>query len=288
MKFTKMNGTGNDYVYIDCTSESVDDPAGASKIMSNRHYGVGSDGLILIKKGDTTPYKMEMYNADGSRAKMCGNGLRCVAKYIYDEYMRDDLFFDIETDAGIKQVEITKTSNDNKAELIRINMGEPLLNAEDVPVIWKKAKQVINEKLPVHGHYLKFTALSMGNPHCVVFIDDETGLANLNIKHYATEIENLNIFPDGVNVEFIFIKNDSEIVQRTWERGSGETLACGTGACASVIAGILNGDLDRNKTITSRLKGGNLYIHWADADNSVYLEGDAVRVFDGYWLLNRF
>ncbi len=293
-----MHGIGNDYVYIDCFKEtsvldkSIEDLSELAVKMSNRNYGIGSDGLILIREGKSALFKMTMFNSDGSLAEMCGNGLRCVAKYLYDEdRTKSEKEFDIETDAGIRTVEVTQTDNSNKASMIRLNMGNPILVPDKIPVIWKqktrnKANEVIiNERLPVHGHFLQFTPVSMGNPHCVIFLNDQEGLNNLNIKHYGSEIEYLDMFPKRTNVEFVYIKNKEEIYQRTWERGAGETLACGTGASASVVASILNEELDRNKSITVHLKGGDLNIEWNKEDDNVYLEGTAVRVFDGDWLM---
>lgn len=290
MKFIKMHGAGNDYVYIDCFKEKVENPSDLAIKMSNRNYGVGSDGLILIKESnlknnnEKVKFKMEMYNQDGSLSEMCGNGLRCVAKYLYDEKMINRKNFDVETGAGILNVEIIETDENDKAKLVRINMGKPILNTKDIPVNWNK-ETVINEKIPIHGTYLRFTTISMGNPHCIVFIDDEEGLENLHITHYGKEIEYLDIFPNRTNVEFVYVKNDSEIYQRTWERGTGETLACGTGACASVVASVLNGYVDRKKVITNHLRGGILKIKWSEKDDNVYLEGNAIRVFNGEWLL---
>lgn len=293
-----MHGIGNDYVYIDCfkepsiENESVESLSGLAVKMSNRNYGVGSDGLILIKKGDTALFRMMMFNSDGTLAEMCGNGLRCVAKYLYDEnYTKSEKSFEIETDAGIKRVEITKTDQENKASMIRLDMGKPILEPNNIPIIWKKKSKhkinepVINERLPVHGHFLQFTTVSMGNPHCVIFLNDREGLNNLNIKHYGKEIEYLDMFPNRTNVEFVYIKNNEEIFQRTWERGAGETLACGTGASASVVASILNQELEKSKKITVHLKGGDLNIEWDGETDRVYLEGSATRVFDGEWLL---
>ncbi len=284
MNFTKMHAAGNDYVYINCLKEKVENPSELAKSMSDRHFGIGSDGLILIKKGKSASFKMEMFNPDGTTSPMCGNGLRSVTKYLYDEKMTQDRKFDIETDAGLRTVEIISVDENNKAKYIRLNMSEPILNAKDIPIIWK-SDTVINEKLPLHGHYWKFTAVSVGNPHCVIFIDDEEGLRNLNVNQYGREIASIDMFPEGININFVYVKNDSEIYQRTWERGADETLACGTGASASVVACILNGILDRKKQITVHLLGGDLKIEWSEIDNCVYLEGDAVRVFDGTWLL---
>lgn len=279
-----MQAAGNDYVYIDCTKETVDNPSNLATKMSNRNYGIGSDGLILIKKGNEKVFEMEMYNPDGTLAEMCGNGLRCVVKYLYDEKLVTDKEIEIKTGAGILTGMVTEVNENDMAESIRINMGKPKLNVKDVPLVWKGDK-AINQKLPVHGTYMHFTALSMGNPHCVIFLADKDGLQNLNIKHYGKEIENLDIFPNRTNVEFACVKNDGEVYQRTWERGTGETLACGTGASAVVVAGILNGLLDRNKIITNNLKGGTLKIEWSEKDDCVYLEGNAIRVFNGDWLL---
>lgn len=295
MKFVKMQGAGNDYVYIDCLKEkelcnieNLDTYnkriTSLARNMSNRNFGVGSDGLILIKKGKEAPFMMEMYNADGSISEMCGNGLRCLSKYVYDERLTELRKFKVETGAGIKEVEISKTNNKNLAEFVKINMGKPEFNIKKIPAIWNK-ENIINEKIPLHSFYLRFTALSMGNPHCVIFVEDKEILDELPLDHYGKLIEYMETFPNRTNVEFVYVKDENEIYQRTWERGSGETLACGSGACASVVAGVVNERLKKNHIVNVHLNGGDLKVKWEADTEDVYLEGEAVRVFNGEWLI---
>ncbi len=275
MKFTKMHGIGNDYVYINCFEETVDNPNDLAIKISDRHFGVGSDGLILIKPSEKAPFKMDMYNADGSQSEMCGNGLRCVAKYLYDKGMIKQDQFDIETGAGVLKINITP--NNGKADLIEINMGKPILEASKIPMN-QYSGNVINEKLTIHDRTFSFTAVSMGNPHCVIFLDED--INQFPVEKYGPTIENHPLFPKRVNVEFVQIKSPTEVFQRTWERGSGETLACGTGASAVLVAGVLNNKSERQ--ILNHLKGGDLYLKW-DEDNYVYLKGSATFVFEGEW-----
>ncbi|MDH5679955.1 MAG: diaminopimelate epimerase [Spirochaetota bacterium] len=277
MKFTKMHGAGNDYVYINCFNETVDDPKNLAIAMSNRNFGVGSDGLILIKPGEKAPFRMDMYNSDGSWSEMCGNGLRCVAKYIFDKGMTKDETFPIETGAGI--LEVTIFPNNGEAELVEINMGNPILEAKDIPMTGYNGR-VIDESLEVLDRTFQFTAVSMGNPHCVIFVDED--LDSFPVAKYGPVIENHKIFPNRVNVEFVKLISSKELSQRTWERGSGETLACGTGASAVQVAGVLTGRTDR--AILNHLLGGDLYLKW-DEDDSVYLKGPAITTFEGDWLL---
>ncbi|MDH4129772.1 MAG: diaminopimelate epimerase [Spirochaetota bacterium] len=275
MKFTKMHGIGNDYVYINCFEETVSDPKKLAIEMSNRHFGIGSDGLILIKPGKSAPFRMDMYNADGSWSEMCGNGLRCVAKYVYDRGMIRSEVFDIETGAGTLQITIFPTNG--KAELIEINMGKPLLEAKKIPIN-EYSGRVINQSITILDKTFRFTALSMGNPHCVIFLEED--LRDFNLHKYGPIIENHPLFPNRVNVEFVNIISSKEIIQRTWERGSGETLACGTGASAVQVAGVLNSITERS--ILNHLKGGDLHLRWDDNDY-VYLKGPAEFVFEGEW-----
>ncbi len=277
MKFTKMHGIGNDYVYINCFEEKVDDPEKLAAAISNRHYGVGSDGLILIKAGDKTAFRMDMYNADGSYSEMCGNGLRCVAKYIYDNRMTDQSIFDIETGAGILQIQIYP--KEGEAELIEINMGQPILEAKDIPMT-QFSGRVINESIQVLDRTFHFTAVSMGNPHCVIFLDED--INSFPVEQYGSVIEHHSFFPNRVNVEFVNIISPQEVAQRTWERGSGETLACGTGAAAVQVAGVLNNLTER--AVINHLKGGDLHLKWDEMDH-VYLKGPATKVFDGQYCL---
>ncbi len=299
MKFTKMHGAGNDYVYIDCMRvaevESMDraQKSKLAKAISRRHYGVGSDGLILIRRGEKSEFKMEMYNSDGSLSEMCGNGIRCVVKYLHDEkYVNGDLI-EVETGAGVLSSVVTDKDDEGKARLIKVDMGEPVLDARLIPVlVGEKGNyktldtmtNLVDEMFAIDDRIFRFTSVSMGNPHCVIFVDNLKSLKNLDLKRYGSKIEHIDLFPNRTNVEFVFAKNDHTLYQRTWERGAGETLACGTGACASVVAGVLTGKLDRCKDISNHLKGGVLNIHWNPTDDHVFLEGDAVRVFDGDFL----
>ena len=275
MKFTKMHGIGNDYVYINCFEETVNDPNKLAIEMSNRHFGIGSDGLILIKPGEKAPFRMDMFNADGSWSEMCGNGLRCVAKYVYDKRMINNEVFDIETGAGV--LKVTIFPNNNMAELIEINMGKPILEPHNIP-IKEYSNKVINETITILDRKFRFTAVSMGNPHCIIFLDED--IMDFQVHKYGPIIENHPLFPKRVNVEFVNVISPKEVIQRTWERGSGETLACGTGASAVQVAGVLNNITD--KQILIHLKGGDLHLRW-DKDDNIYLKGPAEFVFEGEW-----
>jgi diaminopimelate epimerase len=279
MKFTKMHGAGNDYVYINCFEESVDNPKDLAVKLSDRNFGIGSDGLILIKPGDKAPIKMDMYNSDGSWSEMCGNGLRCVAKYVYDRGMIENEEFAIETGAGILKVHVFPKNG--LVESVEINMGEPILKAKDIPINGF-SDTVINQKIDVLDKTFFFTGVSMGNPHCVIFLDSED-VDSFDLQKYGPIIENHSLFPNRVNVEFVKVISPKEVIQRTWERGSGETLACGTGASAVQVAGVLNNKTEN--TILNHLRGGDLYLRWDDNKN-VYLKGPAVSVFDGEWKLD--
>lgn len=273
MKFTKMHGIGNDYIYVDCTKHMIDHiPETAIKI-SDRHYGVGSDGLILIKSSDKADFMMDIYNYDGSRAKMCGNGIRCVGKYVFDYGLTDKTKLHIDTLSGIKTLDLEV--KDGKVALVTVDMGAPILEASQIPVRTNLDK-VINESIMVGDEEYFITCVSMGNPHAVVFVDDTKAIP---IETLGPLFENHTMFPDRVNTEFIHIIDRHNIDMRVWERGSGETLACGTGACASVIACILNG-LTENE-VTVHLLGGDLKIRYDNINNKVYMTGQAVKVFDG-------
>lgn len=275
MKFTKMQGLGNDYVYVNCFEEKVDHPEEMAKYVSDRHFGIGSDGLILIKPSKQADFEMAMYNADGSRGEMCGNGIRCVAKYVYDHRLTDKTRISVETLGGIKHLEIT--AEDGKAVQIRVNMGKPQLNAQEIPVRFDLSKpQIINQPITVRGIEYRMTCVSMGNPHCVVFIDDVDGLA---IEKIGPEFEHHPCFPNRVNTEFAKVLDRNTIKMRVWERGSGETLACGTGACAVAVAGILNGLVE--DCVTVRLLGGDLKIEWDKEADLIYMTGPAVTVYEG-------
>ena len=273
MKFTKMHGIGNDYVYVNCFNEEVKDPAKIAVLVSDRHFGIGGDGLILIKPSDKADFEMDMYNADGSRGAMCGNGIRCVAKYVYDYGLTEKQQISVDTPSGIKHLELIV--EDNKVTLVKVNMGKPELMAKQIPVTSNK-KEVINEAVKIDGQEYKITAISMGNPHAVVYMED---IKNLEIEKIGPKFEMNEIFPDRVNTEFVKLIDKNTVEMRVWERGSGETLACGTGACAVAVASVLNGYTDDNVTV--KLLGGDLQIEWDREDNLVYMTGPATVVFDG-------
>ena len=274
MKFTKMHGIGNDYVYVNCLKETVENPAEVSKFVSDRHFGIGSGGLILIKPSKVADFQMDMYNADGSRSEMCGNGVRCVAKYVYDYGLTDKTEVDIETGAGIKHIVLT--IKDGKVEKARVDMGEPILKPELVPVKGEGDK-LVNEPILVDGQQYRMTCVSMGNPHAVVFLDED--VKDLDIEKIGPKFENHERFPKRTNTEFMNVLDRHTMNMRVWERGSGETLACGTGTCASVVAAVLNGFTERKVLV--HLLGGDLEIYWDEKDNHVYMTGPATTVFDG-------
>ena len=281
MKFTKMQGIGNDYVYVNCFSEKVENPSELAKWISDRHFGVGSDGLILIKPSDVADCEMEMYNADGSLGAMCGNGIRCVAKYAYDYGLTDKTRIKVATGSGIKELELTV--DDGKVSLVKVDMGAPILEPAKIPVkaeafseIFPAMGPVISYGLEVHGAIWQASCVSMGNPHCIVCVDDVDGL---HIEKIGPYFEHHEAFPDRVNTEFIRVLDRETVQMRVWERGAGETWACGTGACAVAVACILNGwTKDR---VTVKLRGGNLEIFWDREKNTVYMTGPAAVVFDG-------
>ncbi len=273
MKFTKMHGIGNDYVYVNCFKETVEHPSEAAIKVSDRHFGIGSDGLILIKPSEVADGKMEMYNADGSQGAMCGNGIRCVAKYMYDYGITDKTSISVETKSGIKYLDLT--IKDGKVDTVKVNMGTPILKAVDIPVRSEK-EQVIDEPVMVDGKEWKITCVSMGNPHAITYIDD---VKNLEIEKIGPKFENHEIFPDRVNTEFVHVIDRNTVEMRVWERGSGETLACGTGACAVAVSSILNGLTEEEVTV--KLLGGDLKIFWDRTENKVYMTGSATTVFDG-------
>lgn len=275
MKFTKMHGCGNDYIYVDGSREHIDAERKADVVryLSDRHFGIGGDGVIFINPSAEADFEMEMYNADGSRAEMCGNGIRCVAKYVYDKGLTDKKKISIVSAGRIKQ--LCLTIQDKKVILVKVNMGEPELLAERVPV--KSAKeQVIDEPITVRGREYRMTCVSMGNPHAVVFVDD---VDNLEIEKIGPHFENHELFPKRTNTEFVKVTDRHTVQMRVWERGTGETLACGTGACASAVACILNGLTDEQVTV--KLAGGELEIFWDRKQNQVYMTGPAAYVFDG-------
>lgn len=276
MKFTKMQGIGNDYVYVNCLQETIENPSELAKKISDRHYGVGSDGLIMINPSDKADFEMEMYNADGSRGEMCGNGIRCVAKYVYDYGLTDKTSISVETLAGIKYLDLTV--EDGKVVLVKVDMGKPMLRPEEVPVVSEK-EEVIDEPITVDGQEYRMTCVSMGNPHAVVFIDQD--VKEFPLETVGVKFENHERFPKRVNTEFVNVLDRHTAQMRVWERGSGETLACGTGACAVAVACALNGLTEDEVTV--KLLGGDLQIKWDREKNTVYMTGPAEVVFDGEW-----
>lgn len=277
MKFTKMQGLGNDYVYVNCFVEKVENPNELAKKISDRHFGVGSDGLILILPSSVADCKMRMFNWDGSESEMCGNGIRCVAKFVHDKGIVDKDTITVETLAGIKTIKLTLDQN-NKTSMITVNMGSPIFNPNDIPVI-SDEEIVKNLKIKVIDKEFIFTCVSMGNPHAVTFVDD---LENFDVEKYGKILEKDNHFPKRANIEFVQVLDENNLKMRVWERGSGETFACGTGTCASVVASFLNDKCGRDN-IKVELLGGNLYISWNEADNNVYMTGPAEFVFEGEW-----
>jgi len=277
MKFTKMQGCGNDYIYINCFDENVDDPNTLAVQMSERHFGVGSDGLVLICPADEADFRMRMFNSDGSESEMCGNAIRCVGKYVYDRGLTNKTQISIITLAGIKYLDL-HLGNDGTVESATVDMGEPILKAADIPVISDKAP-VIDEEIQILDKSFKFTCVSMGNPHAVTYIDDVSGF---DVEKYGKVAEVDKHFPRKVNVEFVEKVTDDFLKMRVWERGAGETWACGTGTCATVVASIMKGLCKRTTTV--QLLGGKLTIEWRESNNHVYMTGPAEYSFDGVWL----
>lgn len=281
LPFIKMHGAGNDYVYVDAIKGDVtrDEPA-LARAVSHRHFGIGGDGLIFIKKSRASDakYRMHMFNADGSVGEMCGNGLRCVAKFLYDRKLETSGAFNIDTDAGVLKVEIFPDAS-GKAERVRINMGQPRLKRGEIPIKGGNPdERVINQTIEAAGGRHTFSAVSMGNPHCIISVDSTK---DFDVHGVGKAIENHPLFPNRTNVEFVEIKSPTHLIQRTWERGSGETLACGTGASAVCVAGVLTGRSERKVRID--LLGGTLELEWNEKDNCVYKTGPAVEVFSGLW-----
>ena len=273
MEFTKMQGCGNDYVYVNGFENKIDNPNKLSEIVSDRHFGIGSDGLIVINPSEKADFKMSMYNADGSEGKMCGNGIRCVAKYVYDNKMTDKTTITVETLSGIQTLELN-VKND-KVETVKVNMGTPILLPKYVPVVSDKDK-VVDEPIVIDDKEYRITCVSMGNPHAITFIENTD---DLEIETIGPKFENNPIFPDRVNTEFIQVLDRNTVKMRVWERGSGETFACGTGACATVVACVLNGLTDDKVTV--KLLGGDLFIEYNREENTVYMTGPAKVSFTG-------
>ncbi|PKN11317.1 MAG: diaminopimelate epimerase [Deltaproteobacteria bacterium HGW-Deltaproteobacteria-4] len=274
MKFVKMHGAGNDYVYIDGFQESINDPAALAIEVSNRNFAIGSDGLILILPSTLADVKMRMFNSDGSEAEMCGNGVRCVAKYAYDHGLVSKEVISVETGAGVLTLQLYPNAA-GRVDKVRVNMGRPRLTRGEIPLTGDPATPVVNVPLTILDQAFAITCVSMGNPHCVIFVDD---VANFPVEKYGSLIEQHPLFPKRTNVEFVEVRSRREVRQRTWERGAGETLACGTGASAVVVAGVLTGRTGR--VIKNILSGGELEMEWSEA-GEVYMTGPAVEVFSG-------
>ncbi len=277
MRFTKMHGCGNDYVYIDGAREKVrqEEKPGLVQRLSDRHFGIGGDGVIFINPSQEADFEMEMYNMDGSRAEMCGNGIRCVAKFVYDRGLTDRTHISIVSCGKIKYLDLTV--EDGKVSTVKVNMGSPILTAGEIPVIARNGEdRVIGQDIEVDGSIYQMTCVSMGNPHAVVFVEDAAGL---DLEKIGPLFENHALFPKRVNTEFVKVLDRDAIEMRVWERGTGETLACGTGACAAAVAGILNGLT--NDTVTVKLPGGCLCVQWDRERNLVYMTGPAATVFEG-------
>lgn len=273
MKFTKMQGLGNDYIYVDCTQKSIDNISEVAKKVSDRHFGIGSDGLVLILPSDKADFRMRMFNSDGSESEMCGNAIRCVGKYVFDNKLTDKNNIKIETLAGIKVLELEIQGG--KVVLVRVDMGEPILTPENIPALGNK-ERFISEPIEIDGQTYSVTAVSMGNPHAISYVDN---VDNFPLYEVGPKMETNKHFPRKVNAEFVQIIDKSTLKMRVWERGAGETLACGTGASAVLVASVLNGVSERTATI--KLLGGDLLIEWSEKDNHVYMTGPAVKVFEG-------
>ena len=292
IKFTKMHGCGNDYVYVNCFEQHIADPAKLSQFVSNRHFGIGSDGLVLIMPSATCDFRMRMFNADGSEAQMCGNASRCVAKYCYDHKLTDKKEFTLETLAGVKILKVFTyadlgqgakgTTSAEKVAKVTVNMGEPILRPADIPVVCDDADRCIGQKLglpAVDGISAECTAVSMGNPHAVYFVDTAERIEQLDLEKFGPSYENFKAFPARVNSEFVHVADRKHARMRVWERGSGETWACGTGACASTVACILNGFTDDEVLV--HMNGGDVTIKYDREADTVFMTGPATTVFTG-------
>ncbi len=274
MKFTKMQGIGNDYVYVNCFEETVADPERVSEIISDRHFGIGADGLVLIMPSDKADFRMRMFNADGSEGNMCGNATRCIGKFVYDNHLTDKTSITLETRSGIKK--LTLYPENGKVKTVLVDMGKAVLKPADIPMN-VSGDTFINKPITVDGKEVFITAVSMGNPHAVTYVDD---VDSLELEKIGPSFENHPLFPERVNTEFIKILDKSTMQMRVWERGSGETWACGTGACAATAASVLNGYFPHDKEITVKLRGGDLFITYK-SDGTVLMRGPAETVFTG-------
>lgn len=274
IEFTKMQGAGNDYIYVDCTKHMIENAGEVSRILSDRHFGIGSDGLVLICSSDKADFRMEMYNSDGTQAEMCGNASRCVGKYVHDRGLTDKTTVTLETLAGIKTLQLILDEN-GEVDQVCVNMGAPELKPEKIPVS-AEGENFIAQNIEVDGSVWSVTCVSMGNPHAVTFVEDTE---SIDIEHIGPMFENHELFPRRINTEFVQTMGDNVFRMRVWERGAGETLACGTGACATLAAAVLNGVSDGEADII--LRGGTLHIKWDKNDNNIYMTGQARFVFDG-------
>lgn len=274
MRFTKMHGIGNDYIYVNCFEEKVEDPEKISIYVSDRHKGIGSDGLVLIMPSDKADFRMRIFNADGSEAMMCGNATRCIGKYVYDKGLTGKTEITLETNSGIKHIKLFPENG--KVEYVEVDMGKAILVPEDIPVNSDK-ERFISEPVEVDGREYKITCVSMGNPHAIVYLD---GINDLDLEKIGPSFENHTLFPDRINTEFIEVMDSKNLNMRVWERGSGETFACGTGACASVVASVLNGFCKNDEEVTVHLRGGDLRITYCN-DGTVIMKGPAALICDG-------
>lgn len=274
INFTKMEGIGNDYVYIDATKNDIRLTPEQIQKLSDRNFGIGGDGVIFIRNSNSGEFQMDMYNSDGSSSEMCGNGVRCVGKFVYDHGLTKNQKPTIETGKGVLTLDL-KTGTNGKVEMVTVDMGEPILKPSLVPIVWPGEDPVINQEIEVQGKKYRFTAVSMGNPHCVIYVDDADAFP---VREIGPIIENHPLFPRRVNVEFVSVRGKDHLYQRTWERGTGETLACGTGACAVTVSSILNGKTGRSVRID--LRGGTLHVEWKE-NGSVMMTGPAKEVFSG-------
>lgn len=274
MKFTKMHGIGNDYIYVNCFEEKVENPEAVSIYVSDRHKGIGSDGLVLIMPSDKADFRMRIFNADGSEAMMCGNATRCIGKYVYDKGLTDKTEITLETNSGIKY--LTLFPENGKVEYVEVDMGKAVIVPKEIPVM-AEGESFISVPVEVGGKEYKITCVSMGNPHAVVYLDN---IADLELEKMGPLFENHKLFPDRINTEFIEVLDSRTLNMRVWERGSGETFACGTGACASVVASVLNGYCRRDEEITVHLRGGDLKITYC-GDGTVIMKGPAALICDG-------
>jgi diaminopimelate epimerase len=273
MDFTKMQGLGNDYIYVNCLNQPVENPSAVAKFVSDRHFGIGSDGLVLILPSDISDFRMRMFNSDGSEAEMCGNAIRCVGKFVYDNGLTSKTTISVETLAGIKILEMSVENN--QVAKVKVDMGEPILEPKNIPVK-SDMERFISQPVTIDGKVYNVTCVSMGNPHAVTYVDS---VADFPLEAIGSKMEVHGLYPRKINAEFVEVVDKTTLKMRVWERGAGETLACGTGACAVLVSSVLNGLSERKATI--KLLGGDLTIEWNENDNHVYMTGPAVKVFDG-------